>query len=394
MKILHCCLAAFYIDNYGYQENIFPVLHQRQGHDVKIIASTETYINNKHLGYIQPGSYLTETNIPITRIPYSKILPHFVTRKLRLYIGLSKIIESYRPDIIFLHDVQFVSVLEIARYAQRKSVVIYADSHTDYINSGKTCISKYLLHKIIYKLCVKIIEPHTRMFYGTLPLRVDFLNQVYGVPHEKLRLLPFGADETHFDLNDAAAVREKVREQYSIGQEDFLIITGGKIDRRKNISILIDAVSNIQKANLKLILFGTVADDLEREINLKCKTNSKIILPGWVSVKDSYALLLASDLGIFPGTHSVIWEQALGVGLPCVFKNWHGMEHLDAGGNCILMSDVSEKSLSETIEKILNDDILYSNLKTAAVKKGIPRFSYERIPKYAIGMTKENHGFS
>ena len=23
MRILHCCLAAFYIDNYGYQENIF-----------------------------------------------------------------------------------------------------------------------------------------------------------------------------------------------------------------------------------------------------------------------------------------------------------------------------------------------------------------------------------
>lgn len=394
MKILHCCLAAFYIDNYGYQENILPALHQKQGHDVKIIASTETYINNKRIGYIQPGSYLTETNIPVTRIPYSRILPHLIVRKLRLYVGLSKIIEDFSPDIIFLHDVQFVSVIEIAKYSQNNSVVIYADSHTDFINSGKTWISKYLLHKIIYKHCVRKIEPHTKMFYGTLPLRVDFLNEVYGVPREKLRLLPFGADETHFDINDAAAVRERVRDHYSIGQGDFLIITGGKIDRRKNISVLIDAVSKFHKANLKLILFGTVADDLENEINLKCKTIRQVILPGWVSVKDSYDLLLASDLGIFPGTHSVIWEQAIGVGLPCVFKKWPGMEHLDVGGNCILLSDISERTLIATVEKILSDDILFSHMKTAAVQKGIPRFSYETISKYAIGMTKENHGFS
>ena len=46
MKILHCCLAAFYIDNFSYQENIFPKIHKLQGHQVHIIASTETYLEN------------------------------------------------------------------------------------------------------------------------------------------------------------------------------------------------------------------------------------------------------------------------------------------------------------------------------------------------------------
>ena len=49
MKILHCCLAAFYIDNYGYQENILPKIHQIHGHEVKIVASTETFIDDKNL---------------------------------------------------------------------------------------------------------------------------------------------------------------------------------------------------------------------------------------------------------------------------------------------------------------------------------------------------------
>ena len=39
MKIIHCCLAAFYIDNFSYQENILPKIHKLQGNDVFIIKN-------------------------------------------------------------------------------------------------------------------------------------------------------------------------------------------------------------------------------------------------------------------------------------------------------------------------------------------------------------------
>ena len=72
MKILHCCLACFYIDDYSYQENILPKFHKIQGHDVKILASTETYIDNKVLGNTVSGTYYNEDGIEVTRINYSK----------------------------------------------------------------------------------------------------------------------------------------------------------------------------------------------------------------------------------------------------------------------------------------------------------------------------------
>jgi 1,2-diacylglycerol 3-alpha-glucosyltransferase len=329
--------------------------------------------------------------IPITRIPYSKLFPHPISRKLRLYIGLSEKIEEIEPDLIFLHDVQFLSVVEVANYARKRYVKIYADSHTDFINSGKNWFSKNVLHRIIYKSCVKIIEPYTEMFFGTLPLRVDFLREVYGVPSEKLDLLPFGADATQYKIGDKAKLRKQVREQYSIADEDFLIITGGKIDRRKNINVLMKAVSTIQQQNLKLFMFGSIADDLEIEINLMCKNNSNIIWVGWVSVKKSYELLLASDLGIFPGTHSVIWEQALGVGLPCVFKKWPGIQHLDVGGNCLLLDDPSVEGLTEIMEMLYKDKPLYERMKYVALNNGTSVFSYLKIAKYAIGMAEDSN---
>ena len=70
MKIVHCCLSCFYIDNYNYQENALPRQNKLDGHDVSIIASTETFINNTNLGYVQPSQYVNEDGIPVRRIPY------------------------------------------------------------------------------------------------------------------------------------------------------------------------------------------------------------------------------------------------------------------------------------------------------------------------------------
>ena len=63
MKILHCCLAAFYIDKYGYQENVLPKMHKIQGHEVEILASTENYLNGNKLSYVKPSIYYNEDKI-------------------------------------------------------------------------------------------------------------------------------------------------------------------------------------------------------------------------------------------------------------------------------------------------------------------------------------------
>ena len=71
MRILHLCLACFYIDGYNYQENILPRINHEDGHDVRILASTETYVDNLHLGYVEPREYVTEYGVPIRKQPES-----------------------------------------------------------------------------------------------------------------------------------------------------------------------------------------------------------------------------------------------------------------------------------------------------------------------------------
>ena len=157
--------------------------------------------SNGNVGFVSPSSYFNENNIEVTRLPFKKVLPNYLLKKLRIYSGVLHFLEDYRPDIIFIHDCQFLNVIDFKNFLKKnKEVKVFADCHTDFINSARNWISKNILHKIIYKKYVKLIEPYILNFYGTSPLRCDFLNKVYGVPKEKIQLLCLGVDDSNFDI--------------------------------------------------------------------------------------------------------------------------------------------------------------------------------------------------
>lgn len=384
MRVMHCCLAAFYIDNYGYQENILPRLHKRQGHEVTILASTETYIDNQTLGYVSARSYRTEDQIPITRLPYIRGLPRKLVQKLRLYRGVYAALAAFAPDVLFLHDCQFLSISEIALYANRNpNVRVYVDGHTDLLNSARTWLSKHILHGLLYRHCAQIIEPYTRRFFGTLPIRVEFLKTVYGLPAEKVDLLVLGAEDAESRLAAQDQIRSEVRRELNISEGAFVLVCGGKIDRRKNIHMLMEAVNHLGRDDVRLIVFGTPNQEMESDIR-SLSNGPSIRFVGWCTPQRTYDYLLAADLAVFPGTHSVLWEQAVGLGVPCVFKRWQGIQHVDVGGNCMFLDVVNATKLEHVIGTLAGRGSVYSSMKTIAMTKGVREFSYDEIARRAI----------
>lgn len=387
MKVLHCCLANFYIDNYSYQENILPKFHKKQGHDVRILASTETYNSNVQLSYVEPSSYFTSDDISITRVAYVNWLPKVLSRKLRVYKGIKTQLNDFKPDVIFMHDCQFLSILTFANYAKKHPVKIYVDSHTDFVNSGKNWISKNILHKIIYKYCAKKIEKYTTKFYGTLPLRNEFLKDVYSIEPSKIELLPFGADDSLFNWNEKQEIRTELRIQLNISDETLVFITGGKIDRRKNIHLLLTVWNELKHdnklSNTKLILFGKPNEEMKSEVEQLIK-GQDIIYIDWLASKEIHKYFFASDLALFPGTHSVLWEEAVGLGLPCVFKKWEGIQHVDLGGNCMFIEEVNGSSIKDVLLKISEDKSTFEEMKEKAELLGPKKFIYSEIARRSI----------
>lgn len=383
MKIVHLCLASFYIDNYSYQENLLPKYHKKMGYDVEIIASLQSFDDKGKVCYLEKASsYINENEIPVTRLAYRR--PVKMNHKSRKYIGLRAELDAKKPDILFIHGCQFLDIKKVISYAkQHKNIKIFIDNHADYANSATNWLSKNVLHKFIWRHMAHEIEQYTTKFYGVLPVRVDFLVDIYNLPKAKCELLVMGADDEMVESAREPHVRPIIRKQYGIREDDFLIITGGKIDMRKQQTLLLmDAVNSIKDSHVKLIVFGSIIPELKEEILKRCSDFVKYI--GWLKKEKTYELFASSDLAAFPSGHSVLWEQAAGQGVPLLVKDWPGTHHVDVGNNVLFIKFDTVEEIKRLIDSIVNNNDLYLKMKRIAEEKGMPYFSYADIARKSI----------
>ena len=384
MKVVHICLASFFPDNYSYQENLLPKFHKELGYDVEVIASTQSFDEHGKVCYLSnTGTYRNEYNIKVTRLSYKT--DNKIWRKLKRYNGCYEAIEKSNPDILFIHGGQFLDIDQVVKYVKNHpKVTVYVDNHADFSNSATNWVSKNILHKIIWRHCERMIEPYTKKFYGVLPIRVEFLKEIYGLPDRKCELLVMGADDEKVKEAAQPEIRRSIREKYGILEDDFLVMTGGKIDKWKTQTLLLmEAVQNINRENVKLIVFGSVTQELQEQVQ-QLAEGKKVQYIGWVQSKDSYKYYGAADLVVFPGRHSVFWEQVTGQGIPMIVKDWPGTHHVDLGGNVKFLKEDSAKEIQGEIEHLLENPDEYKRMKQVAMEKGMQVFSYKNIAKRAL----------
>ena len=110
---------------------------------------------------------------------------------------------------------------------------------------------------------------------------------------------------------------------------------------------------------------------------------NRIVHIGWIGSDEVYNYFFASDLAFFPGQHSVLWEQACASKIPCVFKKWEGMDHVDCGGNSLLISDVSEESITDTINSLLYTK-KYESMREIALSNKTDIYLYSKIAQKSL----------
>lgn len=382
MKIVHLCLGCFFPDNYSYQENMLPKFHKQLGYEVEVIASLVTFDKDGKGTFLEKGSvYQNEYDIKVTRLDYKK--PVKVYRKLKRYVGTYEVLKKANPDILFIHGCQFMDMDIVVKYVkERSSIKVYVDNHADFSNSGTNWLSKNFLHKILWRHTAHNIEPYTTKFYGVLPARVDWLVNMYKLPKEKCELLVMGADDDKVKEASNPEIRNSIREKYGIAADDFVIMTGGKIDPWKTQTLLLmEAVAKINNPKVKLVVFGSVTPDLKEQVAARCVEN-KVLYIGWVQSSESYKYFASADLAVFPGRHSVFWEQVAGMGIPMVCKYWDGTTHVDEGGNVKFLRNDSVDEIYDILMNILNGE--YVHMREIANGVAKKKFSYKEIAVRAI----------
>ena len=383
MKIVHLCLSAFYVENMGYQENILPRKHKQQGHNVTIISTQYRFDNVQGVYYVKPGIRNNEDDIPVIILRYKKFLGK-VAKFLHLVDGLYNELDRLAPDIIFCHGLSFFSIYELKRYCRKHKTMLFCDCHADYYNTPTSGFKYKIINGLFWPLVVKSIIPYVEKAWGTTPARCEYLKNIYKFPKDKVDLLVMGGDESVIPYEHRDVLRKDFCKRLSISTDEFIICSGGKINKEKKIIELIRAFNSIRTKNIHLLLFGSLTKDIETEFYDLISIDQRISYLGWADQKIINEVLVLSDLAIFPGTHSVLWEQAIACGTPVIYRRRQFMTHVDVGGNCIFIEDGEVDSIREALCKVIFDSTLYNTMKLVTRTKGVETYSYGNIARRSI----------
>jgi glycosyltransferase involved in cell wall biosynthesis len=349
MKIVHLCLSCFYIDNYRYQENELVREHVAAGHEVLVVASTETYVDNLSLGYISPGRYPGSDGAEVIRLPYSGPFPFFLKKKLRMHPGVDEILSGFEPNVIVFHGLCGWELLSAARYKRsHPQVRLYVDSHEDANNSATGFLSR-LLHRYYYRPIIRRSLPWMDKVLCISLETMDFCKNLYGITPEMLEFFPLGgyiADEEAYQQ-----YRSERRQEYGLDEAHTVFLQSGKFDAKKKLTDSLRAFSAIKSEHFVFLIVGRVHESIEAEVKELASLDPRVRFLGWRSADELYQLLCAADVYVQPGSQSATMQMSLCARCPVVVADVPSHQPFVQGNGWKVASYQDQVSVFEQIER-------------------------------------------
>ena len=384
MKIMHIAPNAPYNAGWSYQENLLPKYQAALGHEVMLVVTNLEHCKGQKVE-IQCSDEITSDGFRVVRKQKKRVniplLKHVVTT-----IDVYDLLLQEQPDFIFYHGLVSGTIFQVCKYKRlvNRNCIIVQDNHQDFNIGYTTNNIKGFILSCVFSGVFALTKKHISKVYGVTPWRAEYAQKFFGVPADMTDVLIMGADDEKIDFNHREEIRTSIRNQYGIKDDDFLIVTGAKIDARKKIHLLMEAVNQME--SIKLLVFGNVLDDIKDEFEKQL--SAKVQWVGFIPSDDAYNYFFAADLVVFPGQHSVLWEQACACKVPCVFARWTGMDHVDNGGNACFMDDVSTEGIKRCIES-LNRTPAHEKMKACAESEMTDIYLYSNIAKKSLECARE-----
>ena len=377
MRILHLCLASYYNDGYNYQENVLPRINKEDGHEVRILASTEVFVDNQRLGYVEPSEYVTEYGVPIKRLPYAQIGNHFIQKKVRKYSGVYEEIAKFSPDVIMAHGLTMWSDLDVVRYKKnRPEVKLYADTHTAAYNSGTNWLSLHVLHRGLYRWLTQKTLPHLEKYFYIGEGERKFAIETYDVPEDIMEFYPLGgvipSAEEYLDR------RARRRAELGLAEDELLLVHSGKLDALKRTADLLRAFAAVPELKAKLAVIGSVPEDMKPVLEPLMAADPRVTYLGWKSGAELQEYLCACDLYCQPGSVSATMQNAVCCGSPVLlYPHEPYTKHYDYGN--ILWAKTAE-DMTKAFRALQGGEV-----DLAALRSGSDRCARELLDYRSLG---------
>ncbi len=363
MKIVH--ITLHYLDGWGYQDNLLPLYQQRSGASVTVVADNGHFPHSMTPGerqaILDKGDDYMDGPVRVRRIKTA-----LTSRDSALVCsGLGRILREEEPDLIFHHGLHMPTLWSACHYARRHPrCVLMADSHADPFNASRHRLWRALYGRFLLRLLIRTAGRRVDRFYGVTPLRCDYMISEYGVPADKVRLLPLAGDDRGLSVDPASA-----RRSFGIPEDTFLVVSGGRMGPRKGTDRLVQAWQRLHPSHpgLELLLFGV----LEEPFPLPEGVRSI----GWCDRGKTLSILSMADVAVWPLFHTTMVEDAIVCGTPVIVKDSGNVSHYKEDGLGLFLETASVEEIIAALERML----LEAPSFRARVEAGRKKYTYASL---------------
>ncbi len=372
MKIIHIGLASHYTVGMNYQDNLLTEMNLKDGHDVTYISDPYVY-SGCNIKYVGEMDEILDNGLRLIRIDYDRLILNIITEKIRKASKLKNYLEEISPDVIMYHGLIGYEMITVSKYAKNNNIILYADSHADFCNTGRIIAAK-LFYRYINGYFVRRILPYVRkIFYITKECK-EFLDKMYRLPKEKLEFYPLGGilqnDES------CAIQRKKLIDEFKLSSDSIIFSHTGRITREKKTLELVRAFCQIQNDQVHLFIAGDISEELKSSLWPLIDENANVHFLGWKSGEELIGLLNATDVYFQPGSQSATSQTALCC--KCAEVVAPTESYIDMYGSAVMYGQ-TEDELRLIMESILEDNTIIDIYKERATSIAAEKLDYAKL---------------
>lgn len=236
----------------------------------------------------------------------------------------------------------------------------------------------YPVHiRFVRRLFYHIVKARARkIFVVGESTKASFIKQ--GFAGDKLVNLPIFIDIDTRRYKEES-IRNRTRQLYRIGRDEFLITAGSRLTHEKGYDILMSSIKLIAEKrhrNVKLLLVGK-GEEKERLVSYVSKNDLSqyIIFQEWLAAKEFYEAVASSDLYVHPARFDAFGGGtliAMALGIPVVGSTAAGsvVERVINGYNGFIYEPEDYERLAELLIICLEErkllEILGKNARKTA----------------------------
>ncbi len=308
----------------------------------------------------------------------------FSNRNISAYKQLKTLLDTETFDIIHCHTPVAATIVRLAaREVRKKGTKIIYSAHGFHFHRSAPLINWLIFYPIEYILS------------WTTDMIITINREDYSVAQKfhtrYVRYIPGVGVDTEHIAKMKAERHETILKNYGISDGDFVILSVGELSERKNHSIIIKALGQLDRSNVRYIIVGAGENEQKlRELAVKCGVDKQVFLTGRLQHDDVLQIGHVVDLGAVPSLIEglgLTGIEILAAGTPLIGSNIQGIkDYIIDDETGILCNPKSEVEFANAIRKMMDDNAYYQKCKNNA-EKVAKQFDIKAIEK----MMKENY---